>query len=720
MLSATPCRRIVLALLVAVLVAAMEAPARAGGYEVRACTADGETGAWEGAVNNSYGSIHGCAYRQIGLQSAHVGLAGDAPGGSAASLSFHAPGGTWITGIRMEYLLAQGNFWQAGLAHPGGWLLGGPACAGVCGTYPNWGRMELGNLHTGTLTAQIFCQATSCTTQDNSQLAMRDVAVSIHDPSPPSVGNPRGDLWTDRWQAGTRRIVFDSTDNTGIKEARVLIDGRGVREHMRECAPAARTCPDWHGASMDVPTVEFGDGGHTLTLQAIDRGGNAGQASRAVLIDNTPPAAPEDVEVAGGQGWRSSNGYTVSWRNPSQAGRAPIAGAAYRLCPVPAAAGRCEERTASGADLTSIRDLKLPRAGEWTLRVWLVDAAGNAREEYAAAPVTLRLDDDAPQVSILPLAPQDPTRVVLQASDRTSGLRRGDLELRRDGTQSWHTFSGEPTRDGFAAWIDDEHLPDGRYEMRARVADGAGNERSTDRFATGEPARLTLPVRIRSRLVVGRAGRRMCRGRGKRRRCRHRLVARPSVRYGRSVRLHGRLTLPGRQPVANAELEVWEQIELPGAAWRRLSSVRASRTGRFSFRTPKGPARTLRFRYPGTSTIRPRNGDVDLRVRARTSLRSSKRRVVNGEYMTFRGRVRGEPLPANGKLVELQVYTRGHWRTFGQARAKPRSGRWAYRYRFETVRGRARFRFRARVRREDNYPYHTGTSPTTRVTVVGL
>lgn len=119
-------------------------------------------------------------------------------------------------------------------------------------------------------------------------------------------------------------------------------------------------------------------------------------------------------------------------------------------------------------------------------------------------------------------------------------------------------------------------------------------------------------------------------------------------------------------------------------------------------------------------TVRPRNADVDLRVRASTTLRVGPRRVVNGEYVTFRGRVRGAPLPSGGKLVELQAYAGGRWRTFALARARPTTGRWVHRYRFAATRGRVRYRFRARVRREDNYPFHTGTSRRVRVTVVGL
>ena len=86
-----------------------------------------------------------------------------------------------------------------------------------------------------------------------------------------------------------------------------------------------------------------------------------------------------------------------------------------------------------------------------------------------------------------------------------------------------------------------------------------------------------------------------------------------------------------------------------------------------------------------------------------------RRDAVNGEDVTFRGRLEGGPSRAGGELVEIQVSQRGKWRTFAQPRTEA-SGRWRYQYRFETVSGHARFRFRARIRRQAGYPYVTGSS----------
>jgi hypothetical protein len=128
----------------------------------------------------------------------------------------------------------------------------------------------------------------------------------------------------------------------------------------------------------------------------------------------------------------------------------------------------------------------------------------------------------------------------------------------------------------------------------------------------------------------------------------------------------------------------------------------------------------LRFRYPGTETIRAQSSEVDLRIRAATSMRVTARRVVNGEEVRFYGRLKGRQLGGIGKLLHLQVYTRGRWSTFATPRANRRTGAWRIPYRFTATRGTVDYRFRALVPREPSFPYETGTSRAVRVTVRGL
>ena len=137
-------------------------------------------------------------------------------------------------------------------------------------------------------------------------------------------------------------------------------------------------------------------------------------------------------------------------------------------------------------------------------------------------------------------------------------------------------------------------------------------------------------------------------------------------------------------------------------------------SGRFTFKALAGPSRTLRFRYPGTAIVRARTTEVDIRVRAASTIGVNRRRVVNGEDIVLRGRIRGGPLPSVGKLVQLQAYSRGRWLTFATPRADRGTGRWSYRYRFTSTRGTVRYRFRARIPQESGFPYIVGHSHAVR------
>ena len=116
--------------------------------------------------------------------------------------------------------------------------------------------------------------------------------------------------------------------------------------------------------------------------------------------------------------------------------------------------------------------------------------------------------------------------------------------------------------------------------------------------------------------------------------------------------------------------------------------------------------------------MKPAVGELRMLVPASSSIRVDRRAVRNGEAVRFTGRLAGGHVPQGGKLIDLQAYYRGGWRTF----ATPRSdggGRWSYRYRFGATRGVVRYRFRARIRREAAYPFELGYSRRVRVTVRG-
>jgi hypothetical protein len=108
-----------------------------------------------------------------------------------------------------------------------------------------------------------------------------------------------------------------------------------------------------------------------------------------------------------------------------------------------------------------------------------------------------------------------------------------------------------------------------------------------------------------------------------------------------------------------------------------------------------------------------------LEVPASSSITATPRRLLNGQTVTFAGRVRSGPVPAAGKLIEIQAYFRRRWRTISTTRTDM-AGRWRFPYRFGATVGTVRYRFRARLPVEGGYPFITGHSPVVRVVVRGL
>ncbi len=555
------------------------------------------------------------------------------------------------------------------------------------------------------------CGAGSCTRNGVAGIHLRNVDVRVRDDVAPALLDGRGPLWTaNTWLSGSQSVGFDARDTAGIQSATISVDGREVARRTNGCDfTSAAPCPQM---SVDQPfaTAGFGaDGGHILTLAATDAGGNSGSASTAIYIDNSPPDAPQNLTVVGGDGWRSTNDFAIAWTITPPVVGARVAGAEWSLCPT--AGGACTHGSASGVELTTIPHLKLPAPGAYTLKLWLRDQAGNQDERLAASPVTLRYDDASPSASFELPDPNDPTLVAVKTTDRGSGVTAGQIQMRRQGVPQWLTLPTTVDATGrLTAHIDDERLGDGVFELQATATDAAGNQRTTAQRADGSAATFTLPLRLKTSLRSGVVVRR--RGLA-------RLARSAYARYGQLVRVRGRLRTPEGNPLQDVDVQAFTQIRDGITPPRLIATVKTSRTGAFSFLVRKGPSRSIRIRYNGTNQIRPATKNLLLNVRSDTSMRPNRRRVVNGETVRFHGRLKTGRIPQDGKLVEVQVWVRGKWRTFATARAG-RHGSWSYDYRFDGTRGRQVYRFRAKVPPETGYPFAAGRSRIVRVHVRGV
>jgi hypothetical protein len=449
--------------------------------------------------------------------------------------------------------------------------------------------------------------------------------------------------------------------------------------------------------------AELADGRHTLSVAALDAAGNVTTTARDVYIDNTPPD-PVVPEVAGGVGWRRTNGFAVSWINPPN-NAAPITRARWKLCTPDGACPWRGDRAGDGVD--SLPRFLAPVPGDFRLHVWLEDAAGNHREGNAAVPVPVRFDPEPPQVAFLAPDPNDPLRVVVQATDRHSGLAGGEIEMRATGTHTWHGLRTERQGTQLVAYVDDERFRRGDYEFRAHALDQAGNEASTGKRVDGSTASLRLPARIDTRLAVGLERKRAHAG--------PRLDSDVLATFGHPLRLSGRLTNTDGQPIEGATIEAFERTS-DGA--RAIGLATTGSHGRFRYVVRTSRNRELFFRYDGSRRIAAATARFRLEVRAAGTLRANPRKLRNGQQVVFSGHVRGRPLPPAGKLIEIQAHFRGRWRTISTVRSD-RSGRWRFPYRFGATLGRVAYRFRALLPVEGGYPFAAGHSRIARVVVEG-
>jgi len=533
--------------------------------------------------------------------------------------------------------------------------------------------------------------------------------VTIDDPQPPAI-SLSGALVSGQWVSGTAgqipSLAIASRDSSGIQRIAAAL-GRATEVHTSACNWSQATpCPASLTTSAAPSVADLSDGRHTLSTVVEDAAGNSASATRDVYVDNTPPD-PVVPEIVGGTGWRRTNDFAALWTNPPNEA-APIIRARWKLC---RSDGTCPARGERGG--TGVHDLPhlyAPAPGEYRLHVWLEDSAGNQREANGALSVPLRFDPEPPEVAFVPPDAEDPLRVVVKADDKHSGLAGGEIEMRASGASTWHGLPTERESSQLVAYVDDERFRRGSYEFRAHAVDQAGNEASTGQRIDGSAATIRLPARIDTRLRVGIPQTRGA-GRGHRR-----IDANVVARFARRLRLRGRLTNADGQPIDGASVEALERQ--PDGTTLPIGLATTGDDGRFRYVLRANRNRELLFRYGGSRRIAPATSAFRVRVPAMSSIVVDRKAVRNGEAVVFSGRVAGRPLPTTGKLVEMQAYFRGRWRTFSTLRTNVRGG-WKFRYRFGATLGRVTYRFRARMPSEGGYPFITGHSRVAKVVVFG-
>ncbi len=301
--------------------------------------------------------------------------------------------------------------------------------------------------------------------------------------------------------------------------------------------------------------------------------------------------------------------------------------------------------------------------------------------------------------------------VTFDASDN-SGIRRADLVDVTPGSAQGviggnpidcdYSFA-KPCPNATGLTVNANSIQPGARTLQVRVTDAGGN--------VGESAPFTVQVggplngsnaSAAARLTATFTNRR----------------SRATVGFGRRARVNGRVTDANGAPIAGAVIQVLDRQLRIGTGYVSRGEVTTGADGRFTLLPGRGAARAIRFEYRARRQLAaPSATDiVSMHVRAGVTLSIRPRSVGPNGRIRFSGRLRAGPIPRSGKVLDLQAFDGGKWRTFETVRAR-RNARYSAAYRFtNATRGRT-LSFRARVRRDDSYPYYLGYSSRARVRI---
>ncbi len=176
----------------------------------------------------------------------------------------------------------------------------------------------------------------------------------------------------------------------------------------------------------------------------------------------------------------------------------------------------------------------------------------------------------------------------------------------------------------------------------------------------------------------------------------------------RAVVIAGRLLDGQGAPIANASLDVLQQVVGTGAA-KLVAETTTGSDGTFTVHVPAGPSRLIEVAYRAFSGDASYAAIADVRETVGAGVRLSVGPTHTGSEGTIvlSGTIEG-PIPSQGVIVDLLVHYRGRWEPFRTPRTNAH-GRFRVVYQFEG--GVGRFPFRAEVPGgQAGFPFGSGVS----------
>ena len=490
--------RVLLGCLVVALGAALFPwTAGANTYTVSSCN-NGVNHAWAAYTNNGASNLYPDAHcpgqyspgipavtYNSGLFVRNVANTSYTPPGVLAGMRLSAPAGNSLASI-------SGDWWMTRRGGSGFYsaMLGGPVIVSGCGSDSNICGGYLINQSVplngaGDVRIEIGCQNPSpgCYAGNTNQAIFEvyRADVVINDWTTPSV-SPAGNLWASGWLSGTRSVTVSGSDGAdGIQRNDFNIDGHPVGTQSHGCDYSYVTpCPTSTGDVFTYDTRQLADGVHAVQAVTYDAAWLGNTVNGQIHVDNhTPDLSQTRVTVDQGEDWTPENDFSLSWANP--AGQAaPIAKAHYSVCqasspttcPVP-------DTAVSGTDVHAIGGIHVPEAGNYVVRVWLEDAAGNVNSGLASLPVHLKYDPTVPGQA-------DPAHRNGWVNAHEAATLPQLIELRQgaafgpSGIKGYSvTTDGSTPDETVEAWgarptYTIRDLPEGRNVIKARAISGAG------------------------------------------------------------------------------------------------------------------------------------------------------------------------------------------------------------------------------------------------------
>jgi hypothetical protein len=505
------------------------------------------------------------------------------------------------------------------------------------------------------------------------------------------------------------------------------------RDPAEEAPTSLNVVGDVTSAQIPASTPEGISWAH---FRPISCAGLAGPTEHVeVKVDLTKPTA----EVSGipANGWTNAPGLVSvsgtdpmpgSGMTPADPGFAVTDGASVRF----ELNGATVQEDRGGVGTFDASGLA---EGAHALTVKAFDVARNFDEQS----FRLGVDRTPPSGSFAGADPADPTVFRVSTVDGLSGVTGGSIQyapVGADGSEgAFKPLATALVGDQLVATFPDTALPRGRYALRAVVEDAAGNAGRVTTTADGKRMIIVTPLRDATAVTLSatkqgvvckrkrartKAGKRRARKLQKaclRRRAKGQNTTSVRARYGRALVLYGQLSDGHGRPLADRKIELSQQLS--GGRPKLVGSATTDHTGRFAYKAPSGPSRTVVAYWPGDKTHQDASASVRIAVPAKVSLRVSPSVVHGQRKFVFSGKVFAQDgVSAEGKLVQLQFYNhlRRRWQAGPALVRAGKGGRFRYGYRIKRMAGnRETIDFRAFVPAEASWPYDDGVSQVRRL-----